>query len=114
MAFTELELKRIDTIVGGLCERRSRPESCDQLRIEYSVSRHDVEIFEVRPRWDNPDEEMQTPVAKARFVRTANEWLLYRMRHDRKWHLYELFPSSRDLKDIVDEIDRDEICCFFI
>ncbi len=73
MAFAEIELARIKKAVGGFCERRVRPEIRDKLRLEYSVKRHDIEIFEVRPHWRNPGEEMQTPVAKIKFVRSAGE-----------------------------------------
>ena len=113
MAFAEIELARIERVVGVFCKRKVPPEIHDKLRLEYSVKRHDVEIFEVRPAWNNPDEEMQTPVAKTRFVRTANEWRLFWMRKDLRWHSYEPFPSSRDLRDIVATIDRDEYGCFF-
>jgi len=113
MVFAEIELARVDKSVGGLCRRRTRPEIRDQLRLEYSVQRHDVELFEVRPHWKDPGEELQTPIAKFRFVRTVNEWRLYWMRQDLKWHSYEPFPASPSLNELVDAVYRDEFCCFF-
>lgn len=113
MAFAEIELARIEKAVGGFCRRRVPPEVLDKLRLEYSVDRHDIEIYEVRPHWRNPGEEMQTPVAKIKFVRSANEWRLYWMRQDLKWHLYEPFGASRSLEELVDVVDKDELCCFF-
>jgi hypothetical protein len=35
------------------------------------------------------------------------------MRRDLKWHGYEMLPSSKDLKELVDEIDADPYACFF-
>lgn len=113
MAFSEFELVKIDKIVGGFCRQKIPLEIRNQVRMEYSINSHDVEIFEVRPRWDNPQEEMQTPVAKIKLVRTAKEWRLFWMRQDLKWHRYEPLQSSRDLKEIVDEIDQDRQGCFF-
>ena len=113
MVLAEIELARVDKSVGGLCRRRTRPEIRDQLRLEYSVQRHDVDLYEVRPHWKDPGEELQTPIAKFRFVRTVNEWRLYWMRQDLKWHSYEPFPASRSLDNLVDAVDRDEFCCFF-
>lgn len=113
MVFAEIELARVDKDVGGLCRRRTRPEIRDQLRLEYSVQRHDVELFEIRPHWKNPAEELKTPIAKFRYVRTANEWRLYWMRQDLKWHSYEPCAASRNLQDLVDAVDRDEYGCFF-
>jgi hypothetical protein len=51
MAFSEIELKLIDRILGGLCRRRNRPEFKDELSLEYKVEGHDVIVFERRPRY---------------------------------------------------------------
>ena len=113
MAFAEIELARIEKSVGGLCRRRTRPDLRDQLRFEYSIRRHDIEIFEVRPDWQDPAQEMKHSVAKVRYVRSANEWRLYWMRQDLKWHSYEPHAVGRSLEELVEAVDRDELCCFF-
>lgn len=113
MAFTEIDLARIEKIVGGYCRVKTKPEIRDRLRMEYSIDKHDVVMYEVRPHWKLPGEELETPIAKAKYVRTVNEWRLYWMRADLKWHLYEPMPRSRGLQDLVDAIDRDRYGCFF-
>jgi hypothetical protein len=113
MAFSELELKRIERTVGGLCRKRSPMHLKDKLRLEYSVKGHDVVIYERRPRWDNPQESMESPAAKIKFVRSANKWRLYWMRADLKWHEYPGFSTSEDLADLVQEVDADPYGCFF-
>lgn len=109
MAFAEIELARVKKIVGGLCEKRVPVEIRDELRMEYSVDRHDVLLYEVRPHWKDPAEELQTPVAKFRFVRLAGEWRLFRMRKDLKCHAYEPCGSSRRLEELVEVVGRDGI-----
>lgn len=113
MAFSELELKRIDQTVGALCRRRSPAAHRDELRLEYRVTGHDVLIYETRPDWQDPSVWMEHGVAKLRFVRSAREWRLYRLRATLKWESYEPLPSSRDLADLVAEVDADRFCCFF-
>ena len=113
MAFSDIELAWIKKAVGRLCQRRTNPKIREELRLEYSVKRHDVEIFEVRPQLDDPSAIMHTPVAKIRYVRTANEWRLFWMRQNLNWYSYEPFPSSRDLAELAQVIDRDELGCFF-
>ncbi len=113
MAFAEIELARIEKKVGGFCRARTRPEIRDQLRLEYQVDRQDVELFEVRPHWREPGEELHTPVAKFKYVRSVNEWRLYWMRQDLKWHGYEPFPASRDLEDLLEVVSKDGFGCFF-
>jgi hypothetical protein len=64
MAFNELDLRRIERIVGGFCRRRSQPEVADEPRLIYEVDGQSVVISEVRPDWRDPVERMHTPVAK--------------------------------------------------
>lgn len=113
MAFSEIELAQVKKIVGGFCEARVPAEIRSKLRLEYAVDRHDVHLREVRPHWKDPTEELRTPVAKFRFVRSAGEWRLYWMRQDLKWHAYEPYASSRRLEDLVDVVGRDQYGCFF-
>ena len=113
MAFNEIELKRISKIVGGLCRRRSRPEFKDELSLEYDVKGHDVVLFERRPRYGRVVGVTDSPVAKIKYVRTAGEWRLYWQRADLQWHEYDMHRSSRDLAELVSEIDEDPYACFF-
>jgi len=113
MAFNEIELKRIDRLVGTMCRERIPAHIKDELELIYRIKGHDVTIFEKRPDWDDPAENMEIPVAKLKYVRTKKEWRLYWQRRDLKWHAYDLLSSGPDLKELVDEIDEDPYCCFF-
>lgn len=113
MALSEIELKRIENTVGALCKRRSPAAVADQVSTRYRVQRHDIELYERRTHWREPGEWIETPVAKIKFVRSANEWRLYWMRQDLKWHRYEPFPGSRRIEDLVEAIDEDRDGCFW-
>jgi len=113
VAFAEIELARIKKVVGGFCDSRVPAHVQEKLRLKYSVNRHDVVVFEVRPHWRIPGKDMREEVAKFKFVRSRNEWRLYWMRADLKWHSYDPLPSSRDLEELVGEVDEDPYCCFF-
>ena len=113
MAFSELDLRRIERIVGGYCRRRTRPEVSDQLRLVYETHGQSLIISEERPDWRDPAKRVQAPVAKLRFVRTSGLWALYWMRADLKWHAYEPAPPTADLAKLVEVVDRDEYCAFF-
>ena len=63
MAFNELELKRIEKAVGQLCLRRSPAHLTQQLRLVYQVKGLEVLVVEQRPRWDNPEEWGESPIA---------------------------------------------------
>jgi hypothetical protein len=113
MAFSELELKRIEQTVGEFCRKRSPAHLKDKLRLEYSVKGHEVIVFEWRPKWDNPKEWSELPVAKLKFIRSANKWRLYWQRADLKWHEYPGLSSSDHIEDLVREVDADPLACFF-
>ena len=113
MAFSDIELERIDSVVGDLCRKRNRSEVSDQLNLEYYVDHHDVVLFERRPAYSPFVGVVDSPVAKFKYVRTKDEWRLYWMRRDLKWHGYDMLLSSKDLSDLVAEVDEDPFCCFF-
>jgi hypothetical protein len=113
MAFAELELRRIARTVGEFCRRKSPLKLRDQVRIEFRVERHEVLIYETRPAFRDPSHWVEHGVAKLRFVRTAGEWRLFWQRASLKWQGYEPLASSRDINDLLVEIDRDAHGCFF-
>ncbi len=82
MPFNELELKRIDHTVGGLCRRKTRPEHAEQLRFECEIDGHTVSVWEVRPPWDGVGDHTRMGVARFRYFRSRGVWILYWMRRD--------------------------------
>jgi len=113
MSFSEMELKRIERVVGELCQRRSPPHLKDNLRLSYSVKNHEVLIQESRPDWHNPSEWIESDIAKLRYVRASAEWRLYWKRASGKWWQYEPHSASNSLSSMVKEIDIDSHGCFF-
>lgn len=114
MAFSELELKRIDRIVGGLCRRCSPPEHADELRTVYEVVGHAVSVYEERPPWDGIGEWTRFGVARFRFYRSRGEWLLFWMRANGRWERYEpLDEMPSDLASLVALVEADEYGAFF-
>ena len=113
MAFSEIELKRIEDTVGELCARRSPAHLKDELSLEFRLKGHDVILFERRPAWGRRVGVMDSPVAKLKFVRTTGKWRVFWQRADLKWHSYQPLPSSGDLGQLLREIDNDPYGCFF-
>jgi hypothetical protein len=113
MSFSEIELKRIDKIVGGLCRQKTPQGQEHLLKFEYRIKGHEVLILEIRPRWNNPQELTEMSVAKFRFNRTRNIWQLYWQRASGKWLAYDESTNCTTLDGLVKAVSEDPYGCFF-
>ena len=114
MAFTEFELKRWEVELDRFIEHRRPPLHIRaQLDFGYRIDGQSVMIFEIRPDWQDPTVKREFPVAKATHVRTKDEWRVFWMRADLKWHGYEPNLSVASLEEFLQVVDDDAYCCFF-
>ena len=114
MALSEFEIKRIEKEVGAFVEQRRPPKHIrPELDLGYRVKGQSVEIFEIRPLWNNPAEKIEEAVAKATYVKTQKVWRVYWQRADLKWHRYDPDPEVNSLQEFLSLVDRDEYACFF-
>jgi len=114
MAVSEFEIKRIEKLVGQFVEsRRPALHVRSELDISYRIIGQSFEIYEIRPQWDEPSKKLESPIAKATYVKNSKIWKLYWMRADLKWHSYQPFPTSKSLEEILEEISRDPHGCFW-
>ena len=114
MAFTELELKRCNLeLEEFMLLRRPPPEIRPKLDLGYKIAKQSVEIFELRPDWQDKSISRETPIAKITFVRNQQVWRIFWMRSDLKWHGYVPHASVRSLAKALEIVGKDEHCCFF-
>lgn len=114
MVLSEFELKRAEKdLQRFLDKRRPAVHTRDNLDLAYRIVGQSVELFEIRPRWDNPTEKMEQSFAKAIYVKSQNKWKVYWQRADLKWHAYPPSPEVDTLAAFLDLVDRDEHACFF-
>lgn len=114
MALSELETKRVDKALERFLEKRRPPAQIrDQVDLAYRIEGHSVEIFEIRPAWDEPSTKVERPVAKATFVRTRDHWKIYWLRADGNWYTYDPSAEVRTIDAFVEVVDQDQYGCFF-
>ena len=113
MAFSEIELKKIEKFIGGLCQQKTPEEYKNELRFEYKIKAHDVTIYEIRPAWDDPRKTIEMGIAKLKFIGTKKVWNLYWKRASGKWELYGPAKDNNDLASLIGVIQQDVNCCFF-
>jgi hypothetical protein len=97
------------------CRRRVPAHALSQVRVECEAAGRDVTIVECRAPW-SPDmgpEWTRFPVARIRYLRSRGVWRLYWRDRDERWHEYPDLPFSRDVSELLEEIDRDPTAIFW-
>lgn len=92
--------------------RPEDPEIRRQLDFGYSFDGKVIEIFEMKPQWNDPKKIRNYPFARIRFYKSKNVWKLYWKRASGKWELYNPFPNATHLSTILKVIDKDSYGCF--
>ncbi|MBC8316937.1 MAG: DUF3024 domain-containing protein [Desulfobulbaceae bacterium] len=114
MSLSEFEIKRIEKIVGAFIENKRPPVHIrNQLDLGYSITGQSVEIFEIRPVWNNPEKRITLPVAKATYVKKSNIWKVYWQKADLKWNGYEPNPQAKTIEQFVAIVEEDAYACFW-
>ena len=114
MAFNDIERARNLASLKWFMEQRRPPENIrPQLDIGYTVVGQTVDIFEIRPDWQDKTTTRHTPVARIKYVKSRDEWRLYWMRRDLKWHSYEPDAVHKSLMAALAVVNSDAYCCFF-
>jgi hypothetical protein len=114
MAISEFEIKRYEKIVGQYVEKHRPPEHLrDQVDLAFRIEGQSVFIFEIREVWNRPGEKMESPIAKATFVKKKKSWKIYWQRADLKWHRYDPAPEVKTIDDFLNIVEEDEYGCFW-
>jgi hypothetical protein len=114
MTVSDFEIKRIEKIMGAYLEKTRPPVHIRaELDIGYRIENQSVELFEIRPAFQAPNQKIEHAIAKATYVKRAKEWRLYWMRADLKWHRYEPVPEVNSLQQFLQVIEEDAYGCFY-
>jgi len=114
MSFNELDQKRIEKEMNGYIEKNRPPvEIRNEIDISYKIEKFSIIIFEIRPKWNEPDEKIEVPIAKATYVQAGNIWKIFWQKSDMKWHKYDPLQEVNTVKEFIDEVDKDQYGCFW-
>ncbi|WP_426417791.1 DUF3024 domain-containing protein [Aestuariirhabdus sp. LZHN29] len=114
MAFSELEIARYKKEVGAYVEgKRPAIHIRKELDIGFRVKGQSVEIFEIRPRWEDSTEILEHPVAKATYVKTQKTWKVFWQRADLRWNGYKPVLTVATITEFLTLVEADEYACFW-
>lgn len=113
MALSEFEIKRVQKLASEYVDEHRPPAHVrSELDIGYRISGQSLELFEIRPRWDNPSVILEHDFAKTTFIKKSRSWKIYWLRQDLKWHSYEPLPEVMSLEEFLAVVSEDAQACF--
>lgn len=113
MAISEFEIKRCEKLVGAYIEKhRPPPHIRNQLDLGFRIKDQSIEIFEIRPLWNDPDKIIEEMQAKTTYVKKTKTWKVYWQRADLKWHSYQPTPEVDTLEEFLELVAEDAHHCF--
>jgi hypothetical protein len=85
------------------------------IRYELDLTDRTVTIVETRPPWrdDLGPGWTRLPVARLRYWKARGVWSLYWSDRNSDFHEYDLIPPSRDVGDLIAEIEADPTAIFW-
>lgn len=115
MAFTEIEIAEHTALIEQQFWAKRRPPLPirELMREGQRIAGHSIELFFVRPVWDDPTRHTEESIAKITFVRSSGRWRIFWKRADGKWHGYPPHPEAATLAAALRVIDQDPKGCFF-
>lgn len=114
MSLSEFEIKRIEKHLGSFINaRRPAPHIRHEVDLSYRIDNQNVEIYEIRALWNDPEKKIESPIAKATFIKKDKIWKVYWMRQDLKWHSYKPEPVVKTIEEFVSLVDQDKNACFW-
>jgi hypothetical protein len=114
MTLTEFEAKRCEELVAQFIERRRPPEHL-RTKVDLAFRRRgqSIEIFEIRPQFQNPGNLVEHAIAKATYNKSKRRWTVFWQRADLRWHRYEPVPEVDSIEKFLAVVDEDAYSCFF-
>lgn len=114
MALTHAQTEEIAREAARFLEKRRPAEHIrPQLDYGYRVEGQSVIIYSIRPRWDNPSQIVEEPIAKTTYVQTKGHWKVFWLRADLKWYAYDPKPHVRTIGLFFNLVHEDRHFCFF-
>ena len=113
MPLPSLVKQLIEKKLEKYCQQKIPAELHDKIRMSYRIRGNTVTLIESRPYFRDPSIWTELKVAQFRYSQDDNTWSLYCADRNEKWHFYDPFHPSRDIDDLLAEVDRDPTGIFW-
>lgn len=109
MALPEIELHRVEKLLGAFCDQRIRPHVKHLVKLIYKISGNKVILIETRPYHFDPTKWTEMPIAQFEYNEVKGTWSLYGYgRHENRK------PCSKgNLEKLIQDVDYDSTGIFW-
>jgi Protein of unknown function (DUF3024) len=114
MSINTLQTLEIIEALENFIDKKRPPEHIrKEVDLSYKIEDQSVIIFEIRPKWNNPEVTIECNIAKTTFVKSKNQWNVFWQRADLKWHSYSPNPILETLNQFLKLVEEDKFNCFW-
>jgi hypothetical protein len=115
MGFTDVEIARYAGLIEKLVWSKRRPplHLRNKVREGQRIAGYEIELFLGRPLFCDPTRQVESSIAKTRYVKSRNVWQVFWKRADLKWHRYAPRAEVKSLADFLKLVDEDANGCFW-
>ena len=113
MSLSEFEKQRVIKIFFAYCAMKAPHHISDQFKVEFELRGGEVKLFESRPFHLDKSQWISHKVARFKKDRDANCWYLYSADRNGRWHLFDPYPSDKDVEKLLAEVEKDSTGIFW-
>jgi Protein of unknown function (DUF3024) len=113
LALSEFEKQRVIKVFSAYCETKVPHHISDQFRVEFELRGNEVKLFEFRPYRLDKSKWISHKVARLKKEIDTNTWYLYYADRNERWHLFEPYPSDKDIEKLLAEVEKDSTGIFW-
>ncbi|MBN1151269.1 DUF3024 domain-containing protein [candidate division WOR-3 bacterium] len=107
------KIEILKTMEDFINQIRPKKELRHKVDIAYKFDKQSIIIYEIRPFLRDMALKIESPVAKAVYVKSKNHWNIYWMKRDLRWHSYYPDPEVDTLDEFLNIVKEDEEGCFW-
>ncbi|WP_139959487.1 DUF3024 domain-containing protein [Flavicella sediminum] len=85
----------------------------DQVDVSYWYKNDIIEIFEIRPNWQDEKIKENFPIARTKYVKSKKIWRIYWLTGNQKWIQYKPNAEVKSILEFIEVLKKDKTGCFW-